>query len=78
MPIRGTDEGRQSSWHLVHFIREPPRLTNEQIEKMKELNPQSPEEIRQQIEEEKFLGGRPVARRVAAIPNPRPLRMDRH
>jgi len=64
----GTDEGTHSSWHLVHFIRELPRLTPEQIEKMKELNPRSPEEIRQQIEEEKFLGGRPDT------PAPRPAR----
>jgi hypothetical protein len=41
----------------VHFIRELPRLTPEQIEQMKGLNPRSPEEIRQQIEEEKFLQG---------------------
>jgi mono/diheme cytochrome c family protein len=53
----GTDEGRESTWHLVHFIRELPRLTPEQVEKMKTLNPRSAEEIRQEIEEEKFLGG---------------------
>jgi mono/diheme cytochrome c family protein len=53
----GTDEGRQSTWHLVHFIRELPRLTSDQIEKMKNLNPRSPEEIREQLEEEQFLAG---------------------
>ena len=55
----GTGEGRESTWHLVHFIRALPRLTPEQIEKMKGLNPRSPEEIRQQIEEERFLAGGP-------------------
>jgi len=55
----GTEEGRQSTWHLVHFIRELPKLTADQIETIKALNPRSPEEIRQQIEEEKFLGGGP-------------------
>jgi mono/diheme cytochrome c family protein len=55
----GTEQGRQSSWHLVHFIRELPHLTPDQIDQMKTLNPRSPEEIRQQIEEEKFLGGVP-------------------
>jgi mono/diheme cytochrome c family protein len=55
----GTEEGRQSTWHLVHFMRELPKLTTDQIERMKTLNPRSPEEIRQQIEEEKFLGGTP-------------------
>jgi len=53
----GTAQGEESSWHLVHFIRELPHLSAEQIEKMKELNPRSPEEIRQEIEEEKFLAG---------------------
>ena len=53
----GTDEGRQSTWHLVHFIRELPRLTSDKIEQMKTLNPRSPEEIRQAVEEEKFLAG---------------------
>jgi mono/diheme cytochrome c family protein len=53
----GTDEGKQATWHLVHFIRELPRLGPEQIERMKTLNPRSTEEIRQEIEEEKFLRG---------------------
>src|SRR5687768_3971638 len=52
-----TEEGRESTWHLVHFMRELPTLTDDQIERMKALNPRSPEEIRQQIEEELFLGG---------------------
>jgi mono/diheme cytochrome c family protein len=53
----GTEEGKTATWHLVHFIRELPRLTADQIEEMKGLNPRSPEEIRQAIEEEKFLQG---------------------
>jgi mono/diheme cytochrome c family protein len=53
----GTDAGAQATWHLVHFIRELPRLTPAQVEEMKTLNPRSPEEIRQEIEEEKFLKG---------------------
>jgi mono/diheme cytochrome c family protein len=53
----GTAEGEQSTWHLVHFIRELPRLTPEQIEHMQELNPRSPAQIRQEIDEEKFLQG---------------------
>src|SRR5215216_1159781 len=43
----GTEEGTAATWHLVHFIRELPRLTPEQIEQMKALNPRSPEEVRQ-------------------------------
>jgi mono/diheme cytochrome c family protein len=57
----GTDEGREASWHLVHFVRELPKLTPDQIEEMKALNPRSPDEIRQEIEEEKFLQGGPDA-----------------
>jgi mono/diheme cytochrome c family protein len=64
----GTEEGRQSTWHLVHFVRELPKLTTDQIETMEALNPRSPEEIRQQIEEEKFLGGTPDT----AAPGPTP------
>jgi mono/diheme cytochrome c family protein len=53
----GTKEGETSSWHLVHFIRHLPHLTDEDIERMESLNPKSPEEIRQEIEAEQFLNG---------------------
>ena len=53
----GTPAGETSTWHLVHFIRRLPLLTPEDIERMEALNPRSPEEIRQQIEEERFLRG---------------------
>jgi mono/diheme cytochrome c family protein len=53
----GTPAGETSTWHLVHFIRRLPQLTPEDIERMEALNPRSPEEIRQQIEEERFLRG---------------------
>jgi hypothetical protein len=53
----GTEEGEQESWKLVHFIRRLPRLSEPELERMKELNPRSPEEIRQEIAEEEFLRG---------------------
>lgn len=53
----GTADGETSSWHLVHFIRRLPKLTPEELEEMKSLNPVSPAEIRQQIEGEQFLKG---------------------
>jgi mono/diheme cytochrome c family protein len=53
----GTKDGETASWHLVHFIRRLPKLTPEEIEEMEALNPKPPAEIRQQIEEEKFLEG---------------------
>jgi mono/diheme cytochrome c family protein len=55
----GTKEGETSSWHLVHFIRHLPNLTADEMARMEELNPRSPQQIRQEIEEEKFLQGGP-------------------
>ena len=51
----GTPEGEASSWHLVHFIRHLPALTPAELDTMKARNPRSPEEIRFEIEEERFL-----------------------
>lgn len=53
----GTKEGETSSWHLVHFIRHLPKLSEEEIAQMESLNPKSPEEVRQEIEADKFLQG---------------------
>ena len=55
----GTKEGETSSWHLVHFIRQLPKLTGDDIAHMESLNPRSLQQVRQQIEEEKFLQGGP-------------------
>jgi len=59
MPAFGTDtlEGEESSWHLVNFIRRLPKLTAEQLEEMAAMNPRPPAEIRQEIEEQRFLQG---------------------
>jgi mono/diheme cytochrome c family protein len=53
----GTPEGEEATWHLVHFIRALPRLTSEQIDEIERLTPRSPAEIRQEIEEQRFLQG---------------------
>jgi mono/diheme cytochrome c family protein len=53
----GTPEGEEQTWHLVHVIRHLPTMTDEEVETMKALNPRSPEEIRQEIEAERFLRG---------------------
>jgi len=37
----GTTEGERASWHLVHFIRQLPKLTGEEIARMESLNPKS-------------------------------------
>lgn len=59
MPAFGTGvaEDAEESWHLVHFIRELPRLTPEQIAQMEAMNPRPPAEIQQRMEEERFLQG---------------------
>jgi mono/diheme cytochrome c family protein len=51
----GTPDGEASSWRLVHFIRHLPRLTEAEVEIMRGRNPRLPEEIRFEIEEQRFL-----------------------
>jgi mono/diheme cytochrome c family protein len=62
MPAWGTDpptpEGDKLGWQLVHFIRRLPKLTPEEIARMEELNPKTPDEWRTQQEEKDFLEGR--------------------
>ena len=59
MPAWGNDtpESATAGWQLVHFIRHLPKLTPEEIGEMESLNPKSPGEIREQIQEEEFLKG---------------------
>ena len=51
----GTAAGEESTWRLVHFLRHLQRLTPAELDAMKDRNPRSPEEIRQELEEERFL-----------------------
>jgi mono/diheme cytochrome c family protein len=67
----GASDGELASWHLVHFIRRLPRLTQEELADMESLNPRSPAEISQQIDEERFLEG-------GATPPPRPVTPHKH
>ena len=53
----GTKEGETSSWHLVHFIRRLPKLTEDEITRMEDLNPRTPAELHEREEEKKFLQG---------------------
>ena len=59
MPGWGTGNvaDEQSTWQLVHFIRALPHLDSAQLEHMRALNPRSPEEIKQELEEQRFLNG---------------------
>jgi mono/diheme cytochrome c family protein len=42
----GTPASEQASWVLVHFIRRIPKLTAEDLNRMKALNPRTPAEFR--------------------------------
>lgn len=53
----GTPEGEKASWGLVHFIRRLPALTAEELARMEELNPKSPEQFREEEESRRFLAG---------------------
>ena len=53
----GSDHDDQDSWKLVHFIRHLPQLTSQEVEEMKKLNPKSPDELKEEQEEEEFLNG---------------------
>jgi mono/diheme cytochrome c family protein len=53
----------EDSWKLVYFIRHLPKMTSQEAEEMKKLNPQSPMERTEEQEEEQFLeGGTPPSR----------------
>lgn len=67
MPAWGnrTPEGATASWHLVHFIRRLPKLTEADIERMQDLNPKGPDEWRQEEEERRFLEGKGEAPKPA-------------
>jgi mono/diheme cytochrome c family protein len=45
------------SWKLVVFIRHLPTLTDREQMEMEKLNPKSPQEMQEEMEEEQFLGG---------------------
>lgn len=53
----GSAHDEQDSWKLVHFIRHLPQLTDEEKSEMKKLNPRSPDELREEQDEEEFLKG---------------------
>jgi mono/diheme cytochrome c family protein len=53
----GTAESAYESWTLVHFIRHLPQISSQELEEMARLNPKSPEELKEEEEERKFLEG---------------------
>jgi len=58
MPGWGGAPGHeQDSWKLVHFIRHLPQLSIDEKKQMEKLNPKSPDDLREEQEEEQFLNG---------------------
>lgn len=55
MPAWGESRDDADSWKLVLFIRHLPQLTPEEEKGMETLNPKSPAELREELEEEEFL-----------------------
>jgi mono/diheme cytochrome c family protein len=56
MPAWGTGgTNDHDSWHLVLFIRHLPKMTDEDIQDMKEHNPRSPTELKEEEMENQFL-----------------------
>lgn len=53
----GTADGERASWMLVRAIRHLPKLTTDERTRLEDLVPRSPAEVRQEIEEERFLAG---------------------
>jgi mono/diheme cytochrome c family protein len=61
MPAWGTGDGNDlETWKQVHFIRRLKDLTPEQLAEMADMNPRSPEEIREEIEDQRFLAGESI------------------
>ena len=58
MPAWGTGGADDlDTWKLVHFIRRLNDLTPEQLKEMEALNPKSPAEIQEELDDQKFLSG---------------------
>ena len=53
----GSSKDDEDSWKLVHFIRHLPEMTVEEKKAMEKMNPKSPDELREEEEEERFLRG---------------------
>jgi mono/diheme cytochrome c family protein len=59
MPAWGTGDPEKDldSWKLVHFTRQLPQLTQEELDEMKTLNPKTPNELLEEAAFDRFLEG---------------------
>lgn len=53
----GNAASAYGSWTLVHFIRHLPKITPQELDEMKGMNPISPGEMQEKKKEESFLDG---------------------
>jgi mono/diheme cytochrome c family protein len=53
----GSGHDEEDSWKLVQFIRHLPQLTVEEKKEMEKMNPKSPDDLKEEEEEERFLEG---------------------
>jgi len=53
----GSAHDTEDSWKLVRFIRHLPKMTAEEEAAMREMNPKSPDELKEEEEEKDFLNG---------------------
>jgi len=60
MPAFGRSDEDTDSWKLVHFIRHLPSITSEEVQKMKGMNPKSPQELEEEETMRRFLAGEDV------------------
>ena len=57
MPGFATDGSHEDSWKLVRFIRHLPMITDEELAQMKEMNPKTPADLKEEEEIKRFLEG---------------------
>ena len=60
MPAFGQSDEDADSWKLVHFIRHLPSITSDEVQKMKQMNPKSPQELEEEETIRRFLAGEDV------------------
>jgi mono/diheme cytochrome c family protein len=76
----GTPESQRDTWALVRFIRHLPALTEPELQKMRDLNPKSPDEFREEEETRRFLAGEdaPDAKGTESPKSPEPAPSHHH
>ncbi len=53
----GSKKSVEDSWKLVRFIRHLPKVSEQEEREMQKMNPRTPAELQEELDEEKFLKG---------------------